>query len=1090
MNAPDDAGVVSRLFRVRPGEGARVLWMLVFSLAAVGGVVITGQLVGRTLFLSGLPADAIPYRFILSPLALVAVVAATTHLAARVRHVRLIAISLGVMLAGTLALRALLETDLSGSFAFLLGQIVWFDVIGGVTMILFWTVAGDVFDAREARRLFGLVAGGSAISNVVFGAVLLRASARVEPEGLLLLTVASLAVCLGVVGVLRRHIHHERADARGPADVPVGLAAALRAGLSELLRPPLMRTLVLIVIVIALVGNIADFQLDLALKRSFGDDAGGMVRFLAWFRLCAGVASVVVQFLLVGRLMERFGVLTALLVLPIAVAGGASFILLTGGMLWAVAIPRASDVVLKYTLNDAALNLLYLPLAPHLRARAKAVVDGALKPVILAVLGFVFLAASRMEAVSLVQWSVPLIGLAVLWIVLLHRAARQYVAALAESISLRRLDLPRERVDLSDETSVRVIEQALCAPEAARVLHTLSLLDAASEGDWSERVVPLLEHAAPEVRTAALRYLAERGSEQYGEAVHACLQDPDEHVVVEALSAHARLGGAGAVSELVPFLDDPRPRVRGGAIVALIRHGGLAGLLHAGRPLHGLLESASPEERAVGARLLGVLGVRNFYGPLLDLLGDDEAAVRLAAVRAAGEVAAPELVPRLTQALHEPRLRPHALRAIERCTQDDLETLRALARDVELPRAVRRRIPDLLARRGGRAADDLAALVDDLDGRVRSAAWAALAGLRAEGNAIPLDQRAVLRCLEEEVGRVHEHLTRTGPLLEARSAPPLLEEALAIERHADRERLLMVMTMAWPALDRASLREALASTDRRLRANAIELIDNVVASDRDRLIACLTSEPAPEAAQHAITRIEGESLQAVESLLQGPEPWLRACALHALLSTGSSATLVLLFEMLDDADALVRETAAIELCRRMDAATLRVRLVSAEVPSAARAVVEDTLARMPDPKEDRPMPMATLEKVLFLKDIPLFKELPAEEIAPLAPIAREVGFPAGTDFIRQGDEGDRLFVLVEGSVQVAIDGKPIDHTLGPGEVIGELAILSGDKRAATCTAQEDVVALEIQRDDFWELLREHPEVALGVIKILLGYIRR
>jgi hypothetical protein len=65
--------ILERLFRIHPGEERRVVAMLVYSIAVVGGVVITGQLASRALFLSELPRSAIPYKFIRPPLALMAV---------------------------------------------------------------------------------------------------------------------------------------------------------------------------------------------------------------------------------------------------------------------------------------------------------------------------------------------------------------------------------------------------------------------------------------------------------------------------------------------------------------------------------------------------------------------------------------------------------------------------------------------------------------------------------------------------------------------------------------------------------------------------------------------------------------------------------------------------------------------------------------------------------------------------------------------------------------------------------------------------------------------------------------------------------
>jgi CRP-like cAMP-binding protein len=135
------------------------------------------------------------------------------------------------------------------------------------------------------------------------------------------------------------------------------------------------------------------------------------------------------------------------------------------------------------------------------------------------------------------------------------------------------------------------------------------------------------------------------------------------------------------------------------------------------------------------------------------------------------------------------------------------------------------------------------------------------------------------------------------------------------------------------------------------------------------------------------------------------------------------------------------------------------------------------------------MPLVPLEQILFLKQIPLFRDIPGEEIAGLLPIVEEVEISARTIVLRQGDEGDGLYIIVEGRVSVEVDGRRAGE-MGSRQVIGELAILTGEPRAATCTALSDVIALRIRRDPFWQLLRDHTEVSLGVIRILLDYLKR
>ena len=97
-----------------------------------------------------------------------------------------------------------------------------------------------------------------------------------------------------------------------------------------ILSDPLVRTIGAIVIFAALASNISDYLLDLSLQARYGDDGQGMVSFLGRFRLIAGLASGLLQFFLAARLLERFGVVAGLALLPATMAVGSGLIFAAG----------------------------------------------------------------------------------------------------------------------------------------------------------------------------------------------------------------------------------------------------------------------------------------------------------------------------------------------------------------------------------------------------------------------------------------------------------------------------------------------------------------------------------------------------------------------------------------------------------------------------------------------------------------------------------------------------------------------------------------------------------------------------------------
>lgn len=132
--------------------------------------------------------------------------------------------------------------------------------------------------------------------------------------------------------------------------------------------------------------------------------------------------------------------------------------------------------------------------------------------------------------------------------------------------------------------------------------------------------------------------------------------------------------------------------------------------------------------------------------------------------------------------------------------------------------------------------------------------------------------------------------------------------------------------------------------------------------------------------------------------------------------------------------------------------------------------------------------LTTVEKVLFLKSIDLFARIPGEDLAQISEITEEVGFGDGETIFEEGEIGDALFLIIEGRAEVHRGTKKIAE-LGERECFGEMAILDGAPRSAAVTAETELVCLKIEREDFYDILGEKPEIAQRIIKVLSGRLR-
>lgn len=110
-----------------------------------------------------------------------------------------------------------------------------------------------------------------------------------------------------------------------------------------------------------------------------------------------------------------------------------------------------------------------------------------------------------------------------------------------------------------------------------------------------------------------------------------------------------------------------------------------------------------------------------------------------------------------------------------------------------------------------------------------------------------------------------------------------------------------------------------------------------------------------------------------------------------------------------------------------------------------------------------------------LSRIDILRALPPEEVQALAPFVERIQYPAGTRFIAQGAAGDALFFLEEGTARVERDAKPT-ASVGPGSVVGEAALLTGEPRSASVVAETDLVAWRVGKQAFDELVARSPNL--------------
>jgi CRP-like cAMP-binding protein len=122
-------------------------------------------------------------------------------------------------------------------------------------------------------------------------------------------------------------------------------------------------------------------------------------------------------------------------------------------------------------------------------------------------------------------------------------------------------------------------------------------------------------------------------------------------------------------------------------------------------------------------------------------------------------------------------------------------------------------------------------------------------------------------------------------------------------------------------------------------------------------------------------------------------------------------------------------------------------------------------------------------KLELLKRVPLFADCSKRELEGIAAIADELAIPAGRDLTKEGARGAEFVVLAEGAADVRRRGRKV-NTLGSGDFLGEIALVTGTPRTATVTTTAASRILVVTAPAFRRLLRDNPSLQLKVLDAL------
>ncbi len=577
---------------------------------------------------------------------------------------------------------------------------------------------------------------------------------------------------------------------------------------------------------------------------------------------------------------------------------------------------------------------------------------------------------------------------------------------------------------IQDRAYDPVLEKLLQSHEKRIVSFTLDLLQEFPLAKRSQRLIPLVSSSQPIIAAKAIDLLGADGNIAHLDILNQPLTSPSSVIRKAAVLAVCRIRREAALTQVNQWITSSDRVVRYAAVVGCGRYCGQAGKDLIQPVLKQMTFNHIPGERRIAAGLIRDIRDPGHASLLECLLDDSDITVRIVAVKACREIRSPVLMAHLLRLYRLPELHAYVLEVLEQMPEEYVPTISNAAQDLNLDETARNLLFRVLGSIGGLTAQKQLWEVfsDNSPLSVRVAAGNALWRIALRE---PLQEVS-----EQDIERTFAALCANIELLnhgcaEIANSDNLVWQFLHDQARLEIECLFQLLSFRYDIQQLEKVQYNFFSAGPLQQANALELLDDI-----------LPRHLAPQ-----IGGILDAFLQ--KKALHGPG--LSAGTIRHLMRMECWLKVVMIYYQHGDTS---------------------VKLSSNERKLSTQ-----------------------IEKIAFLKNVPLFQEVPANYLLPLAEIADVTYLRNGEPLFFQGEPGDAMYLIRRGEIDIQVDGTVVNH-MGPRDCIGEMAILGDTTRTASCIAREETEVLKISEQHFQTIVKSQASVALAVLRILSRRLRR
>lgn len=639
---------IAAFFNIETGEERLVgLLVLFYFVLGLGFVFVQSMAFG--IFLAEYGAQGLPYSYITIAILASLVAMLYIRIGGRVSFSRLLMINLLFLGVASLLIWLVLNTPFFHAAAFILP--LWFQIVVNLGNLAVWPLAGSLFDFRQAKRLFPLLGAGNWLANILGGLFIPALVKAIGAANLLLLAGLSFGVGLFILRFISRAFLQPKIEALQsqpsrravrPAKTPKGI---------------FKDRYVLMIFAYTVFWWLAFFFVDnIFYNRAFAQypDASQLTAFIGQLLSVIGIVALISSTVLTSRVIARFGLRVGLLAMPLLVILSIGILAISGSLgvslliIFAMgAFAKLVNVAFGFSLSQSANAIIYQSLPENTRSRVQTTAEGIIQPVAIGLAGFSLLALTTGLKFSYIGLAYVFIGLGLAWLAAILLLSGNYVQALTQVITKRRLG--DSATVLADPASLALLRSRLQDVHPGVVTYAMTKLEALDQMALVSELPALLRHPSPEIRRQAFVRVENLKLRSALSAVRAQLSlETIPFVKESALRALGAIADQPSLSTLTHALNETDNYSLRGALIGLLKYGQEPG---ARQKLDVLLASSSAEDWNLALQVLGEVNLPEYYDQLIAACDSPETS--LAAGRALASIGA-DILPQIEAAFSRP----------------------------------------------------------------------------------------------------------------------------------------------------------------------------------------------------------------------------------------------------------------------------------------------------------------------------------------------------------------------------------------------------------------------------------------------------